>query len=218
MCGRYSIVIDGKKLQKQIPFVKIEQEIRPNYNVAPTQRGYVITSEQPDRLSEFRWGLVPFWSKEGKPSGRMINARMEGIESKPSFREPVKRRRCLVLADSFYEWKREGKMKTPYRIMRPDDEALVFAGIWEKWDKGDEPLYTYSIITGEPNKEMERVHNRMPIVLPHPEQWERWLHEEKVADALDVLRTPADGTLEMYKVNPAVGNVRNNGSELHEPA
>lgn len=216
MCGRYSIVVNGKKIQQQIPFLEEVGTIEPNYNVAPTQRTYVITNEAPSELSEFRWGLVPFWSKEGKPSGRMINARLEGIETKPSFRGPIKSRRCLVLADSFYEWKRHGKEKIPYRIMRPDEELLVFAGIWEKWDKGEKPLYTFSIITTEPNREMKFVHNRMPMVLPHPEQWDRWLNAEGTEAALKVLRTPADGTLDMYRVPSAVGNVRNNGPELHQ--
>lgn len=217
MCGRYSVVVNGEKLMQQIPLLENTPDLTPNYNVAPTQAGYVITNDAPHQISSFRWGLVPFWAKDRKIGARMINARAEGIEDKPSFRAPVRKRRCLVVADSFYEWKRHGKEKIPFRILRPDDAPLVFAGIWEKWDKedADDPLYTYSIITTEPNKEMSYVHNRMPMVLPHSEQWEQWLGADQLDEALAILRTPADGTLDMYRVPKEVGNVRNNGPELH---
>ena len=226
MCGRYSIVMDEAKLRKRFgsKLAVPENGLKANnYNVAPTQNGLVITDAQPDRLSEFRWGLVPFWAKDLKIGARMINARREGIEDKPSFRKPIRERRCLVVGDSFYEWKRHEGGKTPHRIFPADGELLVMAGIWERWqDKSDpeaDPVYTYSVITGEPNAEMAPIHNRMPMLLQDAAQQEAWLDQDASLDTvLDLLRTPPDGTLVPYPVSPLVGNVRNNGPELHERA
>ncbi|THH37549.1 SOS response-associated peptidase [Neolewinella litorea] len=222
MCGRYSVVIDEAKLRKQ--FTK-ELTTPPgglpvNYNLAPTQDGLVITDAQPDQLAAFRWGLVPFWAKDLKIGARMINARREGIEDKPSFRKPIRERRCLVIGDSFYEWQRRDGKKTPYRILPADDSLLVMAGIWEKWqgDGAEEPVYTYSVITGEPNREMQSIHDRMPMLLTDAERQSAWLDPSAdLKDILELLQTPADGTLRTYPISPAVGNVRNNGPELHKP-
>ena len=228
MCGRYSIVIEEAKLRKQFsrdlkpPTQNADGTLPTNYNVAPTQNGLVITDRKPDQLSQFRWGLVPFWAKDLKIGARMINARSEGIEDKSSFKKPIRSQRCLVIADSFYEWKREGSKKQPFRIMPADGSLLVMAGIWESWrDKsageGAEPVFTYSIITGAPNKEMEPIHDRMPMLLMDGERQSQWLDRgAELPSVLELLKTPADGTLEYYPVPAAVGNVRNNGPELHE--
>lgn len=223
MCGRYSVVIDEAKLRKQFTkdLITPSGGLPTNYNMAPTQDGLVITDAQPDRLSSYRWGLVPFWAKDLKIGARMINARSEGIEDKPSFRKPIRERRCLVIGDSFYEWKRQGGKKTPYRIVPSDDSLLVMAGIWEQWqgDGADEPVYTYSVITGAPNEEMKGIHDRMPMLLTDGEQQSAWLSQSaSLEDILGLLKTPPDGTLSPYPVSPAVGNVRNNGPELHQPA
>lgn len=222
MCGRYSIVIDEKKLREQFGRqLQLPVEGLPtNYNVAPTQKGLVITGENPDQLGLFRWGLVPFWAKDLKIGARMINARSEGIEDKPSFRKPIRERRCLVLADSFYEWQRHEGGKTPMRIMPADGSLLVMAGIWESWwpkEDPENPVYTFSIITGAPNAEMAPVHNRMPMLLSQEQAQSAWLDPQlPLPEALNLLNTPPDGTLEYYPVSAAVGNVRNNGPELHE--
>ncbi len=224
MCGRYSIVINEAKLRKQFA-----QELQfppnglpTNYNVAPTQSGLVITDAAPDRLSLFRWGLVPFWAKELKIGARMINARREGIADKPSFRKPIREQRCLVVADSFYEWERHAEGKTPQRILPVDDRYLVMAGIWEKWwPKADaaEPVYSFSIITGAPNAEMTPIHNRMPMLLMDQQAQETWLNPQSdLKEVLDLLATPRDGVLKYYPVPAEVGNVRNNGPQLHEHA
>jgi len=222
MCGRYSIVIDEKKLREQFGRqLQLPVEGLPtNYNVAPTQQGLVITGSKPEQLSLFRWGLVPFWAKDLKIGARMINARSEGIEDKPSFRKPIRERRCLVLADSFYEWQRHEGGKTPMRILPADGSLLVMAGIWESWrpkDDPESPVFTFSIITGAPNAEMAPVHNRMPMLLSQEQAQSAWLDPRlPIPEVLELLRTPPDGTLEYYPVSAAVGNVRNNGAELHE--
>lgn len=224
MCGRYSIVITEEQLRKQFgrSLQPPEAGLQTNYNVAPTQNGLVVTDRNPDQLSAFRWGLVPFWAKDLKVGARMINARSEGIEDKASFRKPIRERRCLVLADSFYEWQRREGGKQPYRIKPTDGSLLVMAGIWEQWQPKDtpetEPVFTYSIITGAPNVEMAPIHDRMPMLLTNNEQQSTWLDRNTpLPNVLDLLRTPPDGTLEYYPVSPLVGNVRNNGAELHLP-
>ena len=223
MCGRYSVVIDEAKLREQFTrkLTLPEGGLQRNYNVAPTQLNPVITNREPDQVSNLRWGLVPFWAKDLKIGARMINARREGIEDKSSFRGPIREKRCLVLADSFYEWQRKDGKKFPKRIFLADGSLLVLAGIWETWrDKTNpdaDPVRTYSIITGAPNAEMEAIHDRMPMLLQTPEEQAAWLAQDTPLDTvLDLLRTPPAGTLEYYGVPAAVGNVRNNGAELHE--
>ena len=219
------MVIDEAKLRKQFTrdLAMPESGMPTNYNVAPTQQNPVITNKDPNQLNLFRWGLVPSWAKDLKIGARMINARREGIESKPSFRKAIREKRCLVLADSFYEWQRHKGGKTPLRIQPTDGSLLVMAGIWEQWWPKDgsteEPVFTYSIITGEPNDEMEPIHNRMPMLLQSEDQQAEWLSDETPLDeVLGLLRTPPAGTLTYYPVSPLVGNVRNNGPELHERA
>ena len=223
MCGRYSVVIDEAKLRKQFTkdLIAPSGGLPTNYNMAPTQDGLVITDRQPDQLALYRWGLVPFWAKDLKIGARMINARSEGIEEKSSFRKPIREKRCLVVADSFYEWKREGGSKTPYRILPADGTLLVMAGIWESWSppEGGDTVHTYSIITGAPNAEMKPIHDRMPMLLADGEQQSAWLDREADLPAiLKLLATPPDGMLRTYAVSQEVGNVRNNGPQLHEPA
>ncbi|MBB4078858.1 putative SOS response-associated peptidase YedK [Lewinella aquimaris] len=221
MCGRYSVVIDEAKLRKQFSreLVHPDGGLKANYNMAPTQDGLVITDQAPDRLSSFRWGLVPFWAKDLGIGARMINARSEGIEDKPSFRKPIRERRCLVIGDSFYEWQRKDGKKTPFRIMPADEQLLVMAGIWEEWrpKDGGDTVFTYSVITGAPNAEMQPIHDRMPMLLLDDEMQSQWLDPNAaLPDILGLLRTPPDGTLRPYAVSSKVGNVRNNGPELHE--
>ncbi len=223
MCGRYSVVIDEAKLRKQFTQELLVPAggLQPNYNMAPTQQGLVITDTSPGELSAFRWGLVPFWAKDLSVGARMINARSEGIEDKPSFRKPIRERRCLVIGDSFYEWQRKEGGKVPFRIQPTDGSLLVMAGIYEQWQpkEGGDPVFTYSIITGAPNAEMMPIHDRMPMLLTDAEQQGDWLDPELgLPDILSLLQTPPDGTLAPYPVSAKVGNVRNNGPELHAPA
>ncbi|MEM0994412.1 MAG: SOS response-associated peptidase, partial [Bacteroidota bacterium] len=205
-----------KKIEEQFGQIRIVNPLPDNYNVAPTQKAYVITNSAPDQIESFHWGLLPFWSKEGKLSGRLINARSEGIAAKPSFRLPIRKRRCLVLADSFYEWKTINGQKIPYRILLPNDDLLVFAGIWEIWGKGQDRIPTFSIITIAPNKEMSEVHNRMPAVLLTEAEQQAWLADQELSEILPLLQTLPDDTLHLYRVSTKVNGVRNSGKALHE--
>lgn len=216
MCGRFSFVTSPEKIRAELGGIETGQNLKWNFNVAPTQQAYVITNEYPGRLDYFAWGLIPHWSKETENAGKLINARMEGISSKPSFRVSLRRRRCLVLADSFYEWRNEGGKKTPYRILLKDGRLLVMAGIWDVWHKGDYANRTFCIITTPPNQEMAAVHNRMPLILANKSEQERWLSDLELPDVMEMLKTPADGLLDIYRVSDRVNSVKNNSPELHQ--
>jgi putative SOS response-associated peptidase YedK len=216
MCGRFSLATTKEKLHQQLPFVEAVDALRVSYNIAPTQHAYVITNDQPERLQYFAWGLIPHWSNDGKNTGRLINARREGIESKPSFRIPVRKRRCLVPADSFYEWKREGVKKIPYRIFLKNEELMMFAGVWDVWYSGDYGLKTFSIITTDANEEVADIHNRMPVILTNTSTQKKWLEAEDLDEVLDLLQTPPDHLLNMYRVSELVNSVVNNSPDLHD--
>jgi putative SOS response-associated peptidase YedK len=163
------------------------------------------------------WGLVPHWSNDGRNDGLLINARQEGIASKPSFRIPFRQRRCLVPADSFYEWRNEGGQKIPYRIQRKDGRLLLFAGIWDLWDGAAGPLHTFSIITTEANAEMSGLHNRMPVILSNESDQLHWLRSDKLDDLLLLVRFREDDILDMYRVSVSVNSPVHNYPGLHDP-
>ena len=216
MCGRFSFNVSKEQIQKEFGDIDMGVNLRINFNLAPTQHAYVLTNDKPDRLQYFTWGLIPYWSKDGKNSGKLINARKEGISAKPSFRLPIRKRRCLVIADSFYEWRREPAGKVPYRIhMKAPDQLIVMAGIWDVWLKQDYAVKSFSIITCPPNQEMTAIHNRMPVLLTSPEKQQQWLEETELDAILGLLDTPADGTLSMYRVSERVNSVKNNSPDLH---
>ncbi len=217
MCGRFSFVASKEKIQQQLgENLEVGANLRLNFNVAPTQHAYVITNDKPEILQYITWGLIPYWSKDGKNAGKMINARREGIESKPSFRVPLRKRRCLVLADSFYEWRKEGTQKIPYRIFMKNGDLLVMAGIWDVWYKDDYAVKSFSIITTPPNKEMSSIHNRMPVLLTNSKSYQQWLSDTSLEEVLGMLNTPPDGLLDLYRVSEKVNSVRNNSPELHQ--
>ena len=215
MCGRFSFSTSKNKVQEQFAAIEVEDNLQLSFNVAPTQRSYVITDESPHQLQQLHWGLVPHWSKDKKNAGRLINARMETIATKPSFRMPFKRKRCLAVADSFYEWKRGAGNKTPYRILRTNRELLVMAGIWDTWTDGAEQYHSFSIVTTPPNVEMASVHDRMPVIFYDASQYQEWFEETNTEKLQQMLITPPNGILEMYSVSTQINSVRNNGPHLH---
>lgn len=216
MCGRYSFALSAKQLQEALGRLELEDEPEVNYNIAPTQQAYVVTNEEPGRLQLFCWGLLPYWSKENRPDGRLINARREGIEAKPSFRLPFQRRRCWVLADSFYEWEKRGKERIPFRILLKKQPVMVMAGIWDVHGHGAEAISTFSIITTAANSELMPLHDRMPALLLGEEQRRGWLEETDPAALQQLLDPPPDNILEIYRVSTQVNNFRNNGPQLHQ--
>jgi putative SOS response-associated peptidase YedK len=186
----------------------------PRYNIAPTQYIAAIrdNTEQRRELVTLRWGLVPSWAKDAVIGNRMINARAETVAEKPSYRAAFRHRRCVVLADGFYEWHREGDVKTPYFISLASGEPFALAGLWENWqDKNSgESLQTTTLITIAANDFMQPLHHRMPVIL-QPETADEWL-----AGSNEYLQVAAERTprLQAWPVNRRVNNARNQGKEL----
>jgi putative SOS response-associated peptidase YedK len=195
----------------------------PSYNVAPQTFQPVVRldSETGEReLTVMRWGLVPHWAKDAKTAFNTINAKAETVTTSPTYREPMKRRRCLVPADFFFEWKKlDAKTKQPYAIGMKDAALFAFAGLWDSWKDKEtgKALETFTIITTDPNELMEPIHNRMPVIL-HRQDYDRWLTVADPAQLpVDLLRPYPAEEMKAWPVSRDVGNVRNNRPELIEP-
>ena len=217
MCGRFAFYSPSEATAALFGATS-SVEVKPRYNIAPTQYiAAVRLDEQDVRESvNLRWGLVPFWAKDPSIGNRMINARAETVAEKPSFRNAYRKRRCLVLADGFYEWRKEGDTKTPYFISLADGSPFDFAGLWENWDskESDESLQTTAIITTAASDFMAQLHQRMPVVLL-PENARRWLGGDM--DLLsEVIGKPP--SFQAWPVDRKVNNARNEGEELIDPA
>lgn len=222
MCGRYALTVEPAVLSALLALRDLA-EFDPRWNLAPSQSAPVVTRDDAREgraLRSMRWGLVPSWSKDSKIGYHTINARSETAATKPAFRSAYRKRRCLVPASWFYEWRKEGKEKTPFRIQRADGAPLVMAGLFESWrgSATEAPRTTFTILTTTANEDMEGLHDRMPCLLGR-EDHDRWLDvEHDDMDAVAALLRPAPaGTLEHHRVSQRVGNVRNEGPELLTP-
>ena len=231
MCGRFVSTSTPQQLADYFSVDELAGDVaeqpNENFNVSPTQSVIVVTeravAEEPDAahirvLDRYRWGLVPSWAKDKSVGNRMINARAETVVEKPAYRKPFVARRCIIPATGFYEWKKgkDGKTKQPYFIHPKHEPLFAFAGLWERWrdPETDEWLRTCTIITGDPNKIVRPIHDRMPVVLPR-EHWDEWLDPTNDdVEALRKLLVPApDGAVEAYPVSTRVNSPRNNAPE-----
>jgi putative SOS response-associated peptidase YedK len=222
MCGRFA----RKSTQEVLAdWFGVELEdmpwFAPSYNAAPQSVQPVVRLNRDSGQREFaqlRWGLVPFWAKDAKFGYSTINARAEEVASKPAYREALKKRRCLVPADAFYEWQRiDKKTKHPFAFGLRSGEPYAMAGLWERWlPKEGEALETFTILTTDPNELMEPVHNRMPVIL-EPRDYKRWLEPADAArPPVDLLRPYPAEKMVAWPVSDRVGNVRNNDPQLLE--
>lgn len=194
MCGRYSFALEDALIKERFGVTVHTAIYKARYNCAPTQTLPVITNVQPGELSFFRWGLVPFWAKKVPVGYSMINARAETLEEKPSYREAFLKRRCLVPADAFYEWKKNG-VKVPYRISVEGEAAFAMAGLWEHWNRPQGGiLYSFTIITTPPNAVVAPIHDRMPAILAREDE-HRWLTEEDPEVLKGMLRPYTEGKM-----------------------
>lgn len=197
-------------------------DLLPTYNLAPTDDAAVVV-ERSDRraIRAFRWGLIPSWAKDEKIAAKLFNARAETLSTSGAFRESFRRRRCIVPADAFYEWQRQGGLRQPFLIQRADGAPLALAGLWSGWrhPETEQVIRTFTIVTTTANRALSSVHDRMPVVLA-PEHWRRWLDPamEDTGELTGLLQPAPDHDLVLYPVRPLVNNVRNNGPELIEPA
>jgi len=219
VCGRVTLTLT---LQEVAEILNLEEEIdwQPRYNIAPTQQVPVVVKEEDENhLRLFQWGLIPYWAKDPSVGNKMINARAETIDAKPSFRHCFSKQRCLILADGFYEWKREGKTRIPYRFTLSDRKLFGFAGIWDTWKSPDgREIFSCSIITTAPNALMAPLHNRMPVILEQAKE-RVWL--DPFFTDFEYLKSflkpyPAD-LMHSYQVSACVNSANHDSRACIEP-
>ena len=217
MCGRYTLTVPVDRLAVEFGLDEVRTEVSPNFNVAPTQEVAAIVAESGGRrLGMLRWGLVPSWADDPGIGGRMINARSETAPEKPSFRGAFRRRRCLIPADGFYEWRREDGGKQPFYIRMNDGRPFAFAGLWESWNDGE--VRSCAILTTSANALVGEVHERMPVILP-AEEPDAWLDPEAERQELVSLLRPYPGDdLETFPVGRFVNSARHNDERCVQPA
>jgi putative SOS response-associated peptidase YedK len=177
MCGRYTLTVDIKTIAEKFG-VPATLETSPRYNIAPTQEVVTVMRNGTSHLALLRWGLIPSWAKDESIGSKMINARAESLAEKPSFKGLLRSKRCLIVADGFYEWKQENGYKTPMYITLKNGDPFAFAGLWDQWKSPDgEQVRSCTIITTEPNEVLAPIHNRMPAILL-PGAYEDWLNPD----------------------------------------
>jgi len=219
MCGRFAFYSPREAVQEffagQGLHFEGDYDQPPSYNIAPSRQIVTVSGWTQPEFKVLKWGLVPSWSKDPSVGSRMINARAETLREKPSFRTALKRRRCLIPADGYYEWHSEDGAKQPYFFAARDRRPLLLAGLWEHWDKGDEPLQTATIITTEANDDVARIHHRMPVILDavSARLWLDYHTDEPTVDRL--LKTQSD--VISWPVSKRVNNPVNDDESLPEP-
>lgn len=219
MCGRFTLTLDPVELRQAFNLGEMPEEWIPRYNIAPTQPVAVVTDAATRKVEFMRWGLVPSWAKDISIGSKLINARGETIAEKPSFRSAFAKRRCLVLADGFYEWQKTGAKSPsiPYYIHIEDNSPFAFAGLWEFWrsPEGD-GLTTCTIITTEPNARIAPIHDRMPVILNPQTAWE-WLGTGTPEALLKLIKPYPAEELVAYRVSRMVNDPSKDTAALVKP-
>ena len=222
MCGRFVGYRSIRELEAYFPIDKVACKAAENFNVAPSQEILTIVKQKDENwLDKFHWGLVPFWAKDISIGNKMINARAESVAEKPSFRNAFKKRRCLIPADGFYEWKGPKGDKQPMFIALPDKKPFAFAGLWETWNDKDAPDSIYkscTIITTQASDSLRDIHHRMPAILK-PEIYETWLDpaNQNVTELNQILKNEIITELTSYPVSREVNSIRRNDPSCIEP-
>ena len=220
MCGRFAFFSPQEAIQLAFGTVR-GLDLTPRYNIAPTQDVVAFTLDTDAALlaANYRWGLIPFWAKDPAIGNRMINARAETLAEKPSFRQPYRRRRCIIPASGFYEWQKLPEGKQPVYICAPDEKPLAFAGLWDEWQSPEgEKLKSCTIITTAANRYVREMHHRMPVCLARDAQTV-WLDESTDKGALDdLVQGPQETQLQFWPVSRRVNNPRNESEDLIERA
>lgn len=219
MCGRFTLSLEPGDLQEELGLGSVPGELHPRYNVAPTQPVAVVTESVKRDVALFHWGLVPGWAKDISIGSKMINARSETIQEKPSFRNAFARRRCLILSDGFYEWDKMSGKRIPYFIHLSSGKPFTFAGLWEVWHSPEGGvLNSCTIITCAANQMVGQLHDRMPVILPPEKRW-AWLDPKALpADMQKLLAPYPSAEMAMFPVRPLVNSPANDSPELMKGA
>ncbi len=214
MCGRYTIGPEIENIARELQ-TEVPENFSPKYNAAPSQLLPVVSNVSRYKMSLYEWGIIPPWIKEGEGSKRLINARAETVAEKSSFKHAFRKKRCLVPAGGYYEWKKAEKGKVPYRITLKDESPFVFAGLWgDHTTESGEESRDFCIITTQAPQRIAHIHDRMPVIL-EKEAWDFWLSDtEDEEGLLDILRPLNDAKLQAYVVSKRVNNVQNDDADL----
>lgn len=213
MCGRFSLTVTEAELNLRFEISGGKAPYISRYNCAPTQMLAVITGTNPSSLDYYKWGLIPSWAKDPAIGNKLINARAESVSEKPSFRKPLRSQRCLVPADSFFEWKINGN-KVPYRIFLKNTRIFSFAGVWDQWESPDGSIIrSFSIITTSANAFMKSIHDRMPVILSQEDE-SCWLNEQNEQFLVSLLKPCPSEIMEAYPISGLINSPRNEGPEL----
>ncbi|MBM7572413.1 SOS response-associated peptidase [Aquibacillus albus] len=219
MCGRFTMNASELEILQSFDLEGELISFEPRYNIAPGQKVLAIIHDGEKKRAGFlRWGLVPFWAKDPKIGYKMINARSESAHEKPSFKGLMASKRCLIVADSFYEWQKNEQGKQPKRIALTDRKLFAFAGLWDKWDNEGERLFTCTILTKQANDFMRPIHDRMPVILPK-EKEDQWIEpmKRKPTEVHEFLTNLSIENLEAYNVSNYVNSAKNEGVQCIEP-
>lgn len=220
MCGRFSMAIDSDNLQTALALGQMPAGWKRRYNIAPSQDIAAVRDAETRAVEMLQWGLVPFWAKDPAIGNSLINARSESVHEKPSFKNAFRKRRCLILADGFYEWQKSGAQGSrPFYFSLRSGEPFAFAGLWETWQPKDQPgeaLTTCAIITTAANETVAPVHERMPVILRKENMWD-WLLESSETTLMSLLRPAPADWLRVWEVSRAVNNPREDSPECAAP-
>jgi len=221
MCGRFTLTVNPAELQDTFSNYTFPSKFAPRFNIAPSQPVLAIPNDGKNTADFFIWGLIPMWAKDPSIGNRLINARGETVAEKPSFRGSFKHKRCLILADGFYEWKTVGnrKTKTPYFIYMKDRKPFALAGLWDSWESSDgSSIKTCTIITTSPNELLRSLHDRMPVIL-HPRDYARWLDasHQTPENLLPLIKPYPTDNMTAHAVSTLVNKPANDSPELIIP-
>ncbi len=219
MCGRFSLKSTIKAIEDEFSIETSDIDFQPRYNIAPTQNIAAIIKDETRKLTALRWGLIPSWAKDTAIGNRMINARAETLLEKPSFKDAFKKRRCLIIADGFFEWKKIGQEKIPMYIYLKDENLFTFAGIWETWRSTDgKAIHSCAIITTSPNEFMSSIHNRMPVILSSKDR-DAWLDTSNQTEKnlIDLLKPYPSEAMDAYPVSKIVNSPLNDIPDCIKP-
>ena len=217
MCGRFSLTASGETIAQQFDLAEV-LDIPKHYNIAPTQTVATIVVDNKRKYQPMRWGLIPYWAKDSKIGSRLINARVETVTEKPSFRNLIKQRRCLVIADGYYEWQSQKGRKQPYYFQVGEHQPFAFAGLWDTWRSPDGEIMSCTLLTTDASAEVSPVHHRMPVIVP-PQAYSQWL-DPNITDpeaVLPLLNSDIYQSLSSYPVSAVVNNPTNNSAECVQP-
>lgn len=218
MCARFTLIASKEEVARLFGLDE-PPEIEPRFNIAPTTAVQAAIHDEGDGLvlTRLRWGLVPQWAKDPAIAQKLINARSETAAEKPSFRSAFRKRRCLIPASGFFEWRPEGGNKQPYYVHRPGGQVFAMAGLWEVWSQGDAELRTCTILTTAASEDVARLHDRMPLIL-EADDFGLWTDPDAPIEAVQTLLAPLPaGSLESHAVTTKVGDPRYQAPDTVEP-